>query len=159
MWKKLLKFARRQLWKFRFMLYWRDVAIVLLCAFMIAWVASPIFFGGYFAESPFLSRTPLKYLGFLCFPMLFLNLSLVEGKDNIVCCLRRNLIEDRKELKSSVSSAKDAMRLLKKIGVAELEAWERDVLRNRLVDIGAEEDKICILMLGLNKNLRVNFRE
>lgn len=138
----LLVSVRKRIWKFRFMLYWRSAAIVLLCAFMVLWVVSPMFLAAYLGELPFTPYTPLKYVRWLCVPMLVLNLLLSDSEDNIVCLGIKTLNGTWGLLSVSIKQGKWVILILKEMRTSKLSAYEMDRLRACLDDIGVSYESL-----------------
>lgn len=146
-----LSSTRKQIWKFRFMMCWRSIVIVLLFMFIATWMFSPLFLGGYFADSPYLSRSSFKYLGYLCYPMLILNFTLADSKDNMACLALKKITENWHTLDFLIQQGKNAIWLLKKMRSDKLSIFEMDELRACLEDIGVECDEISILTYEYDK--------
>ena len=146
MWSTLLKSTQRRIWKFRFMLCWRSFVLALGIASLIFWLFSPALLGMYLAKSPF------SFLVLLCLFAFYFNISLMgSNNDNGIVKWFDKLREDRAELKFLIRSAKDAIRLLKKIKKTKLSICEMDFLRTTLGDIGIGCEELRILIYEYDK--------
>ena len=106
--KSSLNSARKQLWKLRFMLYWRTVVISIISVFLIFWLFSPLFLAVYLSKSPF------PYLAYLCVPAFLLNGSFMHRTDVSVTPTADRLLEDRKELIYLIRCEKDNLWAMKR---------------------------------------------
>ena len=107
--ESLIKLVRQQIWKFRFMLYWRTLVLAILYVLLIFWLFSPMILGMYLAKSPF------QFLVLLCLASFYINISLMGGShDSGVVKLGDRLLEECKELKYLIRDEKHNLRAMKR---------------------------------------------
>ena len=161
--RKLMKLAIMKVLKFRFMLWWRSAALVVLFIYNVFWLFSPVLLAMYLKDSFF------SFLCILGVVSLFINMSALD--DENFCLIRwfDTLLEDQKELKRLIENGKDAIGRLKKSTKESLEIYELIYLRGELDHIGIETTPVTnhINMLteiqklkdNMPDNMHISFRD
>jgi len=149
----LLTFARKQLWKFRRMLYWRTVVLGLYVVYIVFWVHAPLLLGMY------LAKTQLPFLAVLSIPLLITNGKFLYREGETPFPSGDRILEERNDLRYLIPRAKDAVDLLKESLKRELSGYETDILTDYLYSIGADKGETDVLMMYLRGEILIDFRD
>lgn len=134
--KPLLKATRKQLWRFRFMLWWRTLAISVGILYFVCWLYSPFIIAAY--TSKHYPKAPSFVLGFFSVSVHIVNVLLIctDEKHNLFALFWKTFCNNRKQLKHLITHSHIAVNMLKKKQVQQLDFDEFDTLCFYLSTIG-----------------------